>query len=362
MAIYEEKQTRPAPANLKGPIRWILQNLLATPLDVAITFLGLAFLFWVIPPFINWALIDATFIGTTRNDCTGDGACWVFISQKLSMFMYGFYPENEVYRVNIVYGLFFAFVAMFKYLNISMKIKVAIFLTYPIISFFLISGGYFGLEVIATSQWGGLMLTLIVASTGILLALPLGVVIAFGRRSKLPVINKLSVLYVEFIRGVPLITLLFMGSVMLPLLFEEGIDFDKLLRALIVITLFQAAYVAEVIRGGLQAIPKGQYEAADSLGLTYWQKMLMVILPQALKVSIPNLVGVSIALFKDTTLLLIIGLFDLLAMVHLTTEDSHWLGFDVEGYVFITFIYWFFCFAMSKYSKILEKRFNTENK
>jgi general L-amino acid transport system permease protein len=362
MAIYEEKQTRPAPSNLKGPIRWILKNLFATPLDVAVTFLAIAFLFWVIPPFINWSIIEADFIGTTRADCTGNGACWVFISQKLSMFMYGFYPSEEVYRVNLAYGLLAVFILIFKYVNIDIKVKAIIFLVYPVIAFFLISGGLFGLKVIPTSDWGGLMLTLIVASTGIIISLPLGIIIAFGRRSKLPVINKLSVLYVEFIRGVPLITLLFMGSVILPLFFDEGIDFDKLLRALIVITLFQAAYVAEVIRGGLQSIPKGQYEAADSLGLTYWQKMLIVILPQALKVSIPNLVGVSIALFKDTTLLLIIGLFDLLAMVHLTAEDSHWLGFDVEGYVFITFIYWFFCFAMSKYSKVLEQRFNTENR
>jgi general L-amino acid transport system permease protein len=362
MAIYEEKQTRPAPSNLKGPIHWILKNLLATPLDVAVTFLAIAFLFWAIPPFINWAIIDANFVGNTRADCTGTGACWVFISQKLSMFLYGFYPADEIYRVNLAYGLLVVFILMFKYVKIDMKLKAIIFLTYPIIAFLLISGGVFSLDIIATDKWGGLMLTLVVASTGIIVSLPLGIIIAFGRRSELPIINKLSILYVEFIRGVPLITLLFMGSVILPLFFQEGIDFDKLLRALIVITLFQAAYVAEVIRGGLQSIPKGQYEAADSLGLTYWQKMLMVILPQALKVSIPNLVGVSIALFKDTTLLLIIGLFDLLAMVHLTADDSHWLGFDVEGYVFITFIYWFFCFAMSKYSKVLEQRFNTENK
>lgn len=362
MAVYDEKTARPAPSNLKGPIRWVLQNLLATPFDVAMTFLVLALLFWVIPPFINWSIIDANFIGTTRADCTGTGACWVFISEKLSMFLYGFYPHDEIYRVNIAYALIFVFIFIFKYFGKSTTLKGLIFLAYPIIAFLLIHGGYFGLEAIETDKWGGLMLTLIVASTGIIISLPLGIVIAFGRRSPLPIINKLSVLYVEFIRGVPLITLLFMGSVILPMFFTEGINFDKLLRALIVITLFQAAYVAEVIRGGLQAIPKGQYEAADSLGLTYWQKMLMVILPQALKVSIPNLVGASIALFKDTSLLMIIGLFDLLAMVHLTTDDSNWLGFDVEGYVFITFIYWVFCFAMSKYSKTLEKRFNTENK
>jgi len=362
MAIYEVKSARPAPTGSKGPFRWILNNLLSTPLDVAITFLGLAFIFWVIPPFINWAIIDATFIGQTKADCTGGGACWVFISQKLSMFIYGFYPEDQVYRVNIVFALFFVFIGLFKFVGKSFFQKVIILSAYPVISYLLIAGGYFGLEVIETSKWGGLMLTLVIASVGIIVSFPIGIILAFGRQSSLPIIRNLSVGYIEFIRGVPLITLLFMGSVVLPLFFPEGVDFDKLLRALIVITLFQAAYIAEVIRGGLQAIPKGQYEAADSLGLSYWQKMLLVILPQALKVSIPNLVGVSIALFKDTTLVLIIGLFDLLAMVHLTNSDSSWLGHDTEGYVFITFIYWFFCYALSRYSKVLEKKYNTDHR
>ena len=362
MAVYEEKQARLAPSNLKGPIRWLLRNLFATPFDVAITFLVLAFLFLVIPPFISWAFINADFVGTSRADCVNGGACWVFIYSKITMFMYGLYPEDQIYRINTMYALLIVYFFIFNFFAQKTIVKILLLVSYPIISFILISGGYFGLSIVQTDAWGGLMLTLVVASTGIILSMPIGIILAFGRLSKLPIIRNVSVVYIEFIRGVPLITLLFMGSVVLPLFFKEGIDFDKLLRALIVITLFQAAYVAEVIRGGLQAIPKGQYEAADSLGLTYWQKMLMVILPQALKVSIPNLVGVSISLFKDTTLLLIIGLFDLLAMVHLTAEDSNWLGYDVEGYVFITFIYWFFCFAMSKYSKILEQRFNTENK
>jgi len=362
MAIYEQKNARPAPSNTKGILNWIFRNLLSTPLDVAMTFTVLAFLFWVIPPFINWSIIEADFVGTSRADCTGDGACWVFISQKINMFIYGFYPEEEIYRVNIVFALFFVFVVLFKYFGNSFITKILIFSAYPVIAFMLISGGSFGLPVIDTNDWGGLMLTLVVAATGIIVAFPIGIVLAFGRQSKLPVIRNASIVYIEFIRGVPLITLLFMGSVILPLFFKEGIDFDKLLRALIVITLFQAAYIAEVIRGGLQAIPKGQYEAADSLGLSYWQKMLLVILPQALKVSIPNLVGASIALFKDTTLVLIIGLFDLLAMVHLTGSDSNWLGYDTEGYVFITFIYWFFCFSLSKYSKVIEAKYNTDHR
>lgn len=362
MAIYEIKETRPAPSNLKGPIHWIRENLLSTPFNTALTMLGIAFLFWVLPPFIQWSIIDANFVGSTKADCTGHGACWVFIREKLNLFIYGFYPETEYWRMNLTFALFFVFGAIFKYFGKTIFIKLAVFTVYPIVAFFLISGGYFGLETVPTDKWGGLSLTIIVAAVGIVAAFPIGIVLAFGRQSKLPIIKSASVAYIEFIRGVPLITLLFMASVILPLFFPEGLTFDKLLRALIGITMFQSAYIAEVIRGGLQAIPKGQYEAADSLGLSYWQKMLLVILPQALKVSIPNLVGASIALFKDTTLVLIIGLFDLLAMVHLTGSDASWLGYETEGYVFVTVLFWLFCFSLSKYSKILEDRYNTDNR
>jgi len=362
MAVYEIKPAREAPSNMRGVAKWIFDNLLSTPFNVALTLLGVAFLFWVIPPFVQWAIIDANFVGSTKADCTGDGACWIFIKEKINLFIYGFYPQEQYWRINFSFLLFFVFGVLFKFFGKSFIQKLAIFLIYPIIAYLLISGGYFGLDTVATDKWGGLTLTLIVASVGIVVALPIGIVLAFGRQSKLPIIKNVSVVYIEFIRGVPLITILFMASVILPLFFPEGMTFDKLLRALIGITMFQAAYIAEVIRGGLQAIPSGQYEAADSLGLSYWQKMLLIILPQALKVSIPNLVGASIALFKDTTLVLIIGLFDLLAMVHLTGSDASWLGFDTEGYVFVTFIFWIFCFSLSKYSKVLENRFNTNNK
>ena len=362
MAVYEVKKARKAPSNLRGPIRWIIDHLLSTPLNVALTILGLAFLFWVIPPFIQWAIIDADFVGSTKADCSGNGACWIFIKEKLNLFIYGFYPSDQYWRINLSFGLFFVFIAIFKYFGKNFIQKLAIFIIYPVIAFILLSGGYFGLEVIPTDKWGGLTLTIVVASVGIVVAFPIGIILAFGRQSKLPIIKNISVIYIEFIRGVPLISILFMASVILPLFFPEDMTFNKLLRALIGITMFQSAYIAEVVRGGLQAIPKGQYEAGDSLGLSYWQKMLLIILPQALKVSIPNLVGASIALFKDTTLVLIIGLFDLLAMVHLTGSDASWLGYDTEGYVFVTFIFWIFCFSLSKYSKYLEYRFNTDNR
>jgi general L-amino acid transport system permease protein len=362
MAVYDLKKTRPAPSGLKGPVRWIIENLLSTPFNTALTLLGVALIFWVVPPFIQWAIIDANFAGSTRADCTGDGACWVFIKEKINIFIYGFYPETDYWRVNLSFVLFFVFIAAFKYLGSTITQKLAIFSLYPIITYFLVSGGLFGLETVETDKWGGLTLTLVIAAVGIVAALPIGIVLAFGRQSDLPIIRNLSIMYIEFIRGVPLISILFMASVILPLFFPEGMDFDKLLRALIGITMFQSAYIAEVVRGGLQAIPKGQYEAADSLGLSYWEKMLLVILPQALKVAIPNLVGASISLFKDTTLVLIIGLFDLLAMVHLTGSDATWLGFETEGYVFVTIIFWAFCFSLSKYGKYLEVKYNTDHR
>jgi general L-amino acid transport system permease protein len=362
MAVFQEKVARPSPENLRGPIHCIKENLLATPLDVIQTILIIAFLVWTIPPFLDWAIFNASFVGHTKADALGSGANWIFIKEKIGMFIYGFYPKAELYRIDIVFALFFVIVVLFKFVAKTITQKAVVFLIYPIAAFILIKGGYFGLAEVTTDKWGGVLLTLVIASVGIVLSLPIGIILAFGRQSKLPIIKNLSVFYIEFIRGVPLITMLFMGSVLLPLFFQEGVELDKLLRALIVITMVESAFISEAIRGGLQAIPKGQYEAADSLGLGYWQKMILVILPQALKVAIPNIVGISIELFKDTSLVMIIGLFDLLSMVHLAANDSHWLGMETEGYVFVTFIYWIFCYSMSKYSMILEDRFNTNNK
>jgi general L-amino acid transport system permease protein len=203
------------------------------------------------------------------------------------------------------------------------------------------------------------MLTLVIAAVGCVASLPLGILLALGRRSRMPVVQAICVVFIEFWRGVPLITVLFMSSVMLPLFLPEGVNFDKLLRALIGVTLFEAAYMAEVVRGGLQAIPKGQYEAAAALGLGYWKMMGLIILPQALKLVIPGIVNTFIALFKDTTLVIIIGLFDLLNTVHNATTDPNWLGYSIEGYVFAATVFWIFCFGMSRYSQHLEQRLHT---
>lgn len=359
MAIYEKLEARTAPSNTKGIIHWIKENLFPSILSSILTIVSLYLLYVIVPPLLDWMIFDATWSGT-KEEITKDGARWIFIFEKFNQFIYGFYPEELYWRPNLALVIFVTYVIAFKQIN-NTKIRAFIILSFPIITYTLVAGG-FGLEVVETEKWGGLLLTIIVASVGIIVSFPIGIIFALGRQSDMPIIKTLSVIYIEFIRGVPLITLLFMSSVILPLFFPEGIDFDKLLRALIGITLFQAAYIAEVVRGGLQAIPKGQYEAADALGLTYWKKMGLVVLPQALKISIPNLVGSFISLFKDTTLILIIGLFDVLAMVTLTNSDTDWLGFETEGYVFVTMIYWVICFSMSKYAKSIENRFNTNHR
>lgn len=358
MAVYEKKPALEAPGGSIGVVHWIKENLFSSVLNSIMTILGILLLALIIPPFIQWAYFDANFAGTTREQCTGTGACWTFIKMKMDMFMYGFYPVEELWRLKTALGLFIAVVLSFRFIG-SLKVKFLLISFYFIVALLLVNGGALGLVHVPTEKWGGLMLTIVVAAVGIICSFPIGIIIAFGRQSQLPIIKSVCVTYVEFIRGVPLITILFMSSVILPLFFPDGFTFDKLLRALIGITLFQSAYVAENIRGGLQAISSGQYEAADAIGLSYWQKMLLVILPQALKVAIPNLVGAFISLLQDTTLVLIIGLFDLLAMVRIAAADSNWLGMETEGYVFVTFIFWALCYGMSRYSKNLEDRFNT---
>jgi general L-amino acid transport system permease protein len=341
---------------------WLHRNLFASPLSTALT-LGSLYLLWLaVPPLIQWAFIDADWVGTSRKDCTSGGACWVFIGTRLNQFLYGFYPETEQWRVNLgvgVLALMMAplFVRRFRH---KWPLGLALVIGYPVLAYVLFHGGLPGLPVVETSQWGGLMLTLVLAVVGMVLALPFGILLALGRRSRMPVVRAACVAYIELWRGVPLITVLFMASVMLPLFLPEGATLDKLLRAMFGIVMFQSAYMAEVVRGGLQAIPKGQYEAAEALGLGFWQATGLVILPQALRLVIPGIVNTFIALFKDTTLVLIIGLFDLLGIVQQAFADPHWLGYSVEGYLFAALVYWMFCFGMSRYSQSLERELARE--
>jgi general L-amino acid transport system permease protein len=338
-------------------------NLFSSWLNTLLTLFAFYLIWLIVPPILQWAILDANWVGTTRADCTKEGACWVFIQQRFGQFMYGYYPPELRWRVDLTVWLAVSAwrrcsSRAFPQSGVRPELPGAV----PDHCLLPAARRLFGLTNVATSQWGGLMLTLVIATVGIAGALPLGIVLALGRRSNMPAIRVVCVTFIEFWRGVPLITVLFMSSVMLPLFLPEGMNFDKLLRALIGVILFQSAYVAEVVRGGLQAIPKGQYEAAAAMGLGYWRSMGLVILPQALKLVIPGIVNTFIALFKDTSLVIIIGLFDLLNSVKQAAADPKWLGMATEGYVFAALVFWIFCFGMSRYSMHLERKLDTGHK
>ncbi|WP_447589678.1 amino acid ABC transporter permease [Aquipseudomonas campi] len=367
MTTHTFKPDLPPPSISVGPLAWVRANLFSGWFNTLLTLLGLYVLWLAIPPLIEWAFIHAYWGSGTRADCVpqgegaAKGACWIFIGDRFGQFMYGFYPTELRWRVDLagilaVVAAIPLFLDRFQY---KAKYGLAYLVIYPVVAYWLLHGGFFGLETVATSQWGGLMLTIVIAAVGIAGALPLGILLALGRRSELPAIKVICVTFIEFWRGVPLITVLFMSSVMLPLFLPEGISLDKLMRAMVMVVFFEAAYIAEVVRGGMQAIPKGQYEAAAAMGLGYWRTMGLVILPQALKLVIPGIVNTFIALFKDTSLVIIIGLFDLLNSIKRATSDPMWLGMSTEGYVFAALVYWIFCFSMSRYSMRLERKLNT---
>lgn len=350
-----------APPSVRiGAWGWMREKLFSSPLNILLTALVVWLILFSLPPFIEWAVLKANLHAATGQACrdTG-GACWAVIIEKHRLILFGTYPFDEQWRPFLATFLLLAVIILSgwrRFWNLSLLVMWVVVLTLVAI---LMWGGIFGLTYVENSLWGGLPLTLILATFGIALAFPFGVVLALGRRSKMPAIKSICVVYIELIRGVPLISLLFMASVMLPLFLPEGMNIDKLLRALIAIVMFAAAYVAETVRGGLQAIPKGQYEGADSLGLSYWQQMRLVILPQALKVVIPPLVSIFIAMFKDTSLVVIIGIFDLTLAAKAALVDQVWRGFSVEVYLFIAVIYFVFCYSMSQYSQALERRLAT---
>ncbi|MCW4630214.1 MULTISPECIES: amino acid ABC transporter permease [Marinomonas] len=364
MAIeFKPSPSLPPPVNSVGALAWLRQNLLSSPLNVLLTLFSLYVLYLLVPPIIEWGVINATFSGDSKAACTGGGACWAFIGVYFEQFMYGLYPSEETWRINLSLILLVLLVGAFAIKTINkLYLSLAIILVYPVVAYFLFAGGVFGLTVVETSLWGGLFLTTLLGVVGIVASFPLGVLLALGRRSDMPVAKSVCVVFIETIRAVPLITILFMASVMIPLFLPDGMNFNKLMRVLIGITLFSAAYMAEVIRGGLQAIPKGQYEAADAMGLTYWQSMILVILPQALKLVIPGIVNTFIGLFKDTTLVYIVGMFDLLGRIQAANHDANWLGTTVEGYAFAGFVYWIICFGMSRYSMAIERKLETGHK
>jgi general L-amino acid transport system permease protein len=360
-------EPRPPPAAMTGAAGWLRANLFSSPFNVVLTVLTVLLLAWIVPELVRFLILDAAWSGTDRDACRDIvqhreiGACWPFVWERLPYFIYGSYPIAERWRVDVFFAMLAFGIVWLLWLEAPRRDLGVIycFVVLPVCSFVLLHGfPAIGLGTVDTVLWGGVLVTIVVASVGIVVSLPLGILLALGRRSRMPAVRLFSTLFIEFVRGVPLITVLFMASVMLPLFVPERFEPDKLLRALVGIALFASAYMAEVVRAGLQAIPKGQYEGAMALGLRYWPMMRLVVLPQALRVTIPNIVNTYIGLFKDTTLVFIVGIFDFLRTIEVARIDPKWATpvTSTTGYAVAAIFYWIFCYGMSRYAHAMEGR------
>ena len=355
----------PPPAGTVGVYGWIKMNLFSSISNSLLTMLSFVLLYYLIDGIIGWFFLDAVFDADSKIECRkiNDGACWAVITRRVGQFVYGFYPDAERWRIDISFLTMFIAFAPLLYPDLP-KRKWLLWFSgiYPIMAFILINGGILGLSKIEYNLFGGFMLTVILGVSGIVCSLPIGILLALGRQSKLTVVRTLSVCFIEFMRGVPLITLLFVASSMLNYFMPPGTNFSILVRVIIMFTFFSAAYIAEVIRGGIQAIPKGQYEAADALGMNYWQTTRFITLPQAMKISIPGIVNTFIGLYKDTTLVVVIGLLDPLGIARGSLADTKWNGLTIEVYIFVALFFFVSCLAMSRYSLWLENKLNTDHK
>lgn len=363
----EQLPPQPPPARMTGAIGWVRQNLFSSPFNIVLTIIIVLLLVWIVPAVVKFLFIDAVWTGADREACHEAvqkreiGACWPFVWERLPYFIYGSYPIPQRWRVDVFFALLAIGVVWLLWLKAPRRdlSVVYAFVILPIVSFILLHGfEAIGLPVVDTVLWGGVLVTIVVASVGIAVSLPFGILLALGRRSRMPAVRLFSVLFIEFVRGVPLVTVLFMASVMLPLFVPPSFEPDKLLRALVGIALFASAYMAEVVRAGLQAIPKGQFEGAMAVGLNYPQRMRLIILPQALRITIPNIVNNYIALFKDTTLVFIVGIFDLLRTIEVARIDPKWATpvTSTTGYVVAALFYLVFCYGMSRYARAVEAR------
>jgi general L-amino acid transport system permease protein len=359
----------PPPLATSGMLGFLRRRLFGSVLNTILTLLSFLLLIVVVPPLVRFLIIDAVWSGTSRTDCLAEtlgrpvGACWPFVAAKFRQFMYGFYPEAEQWRVNLTYALGLILLVPLLIPRVPYKTwnAIAFFGLFPVVAFVLLVGGVLGLPHVETRLWGGMLVTLVITFTGIIGSLPLGVLLALGRASRLPVVRMLCVIFIEFWRGVPLVTVLFFATYMLPLFLPGNWRMDPMLRVLIGVVLFAGAYMAEVVRGGLQAVPRGQYEGATALGLGYWRMMGYVIMPQALKYVIPGIVNSFIALFKDTTLVLIVAIFDLLGQLRAAFADPNWATPVTlfTGFAFAGIIYLVISFAMSRYALYTERRLDT---
>jgi len=353
----------PPPADRTGVYGWLRANLFSSIGNSVLTLLCVAFIAWLVPPLLRFFFIDAVGFSGDRDACLASpaGACWPFVRTWFSYFVYGFYPAPERWRVDLFFLVLAIAVVWSSNLSAPRRDIAAwyFFLVVPIVSFILLHGApALGLVTVPTALWGGILVTVVVATVGMVFSLPLGILLALARRGDLPVLRAAAVAFIEFVRGVPLITVLFMASVMLPLFVPERFAPDKLLRALIGVALFASAYMAEVVRGGLAAVPRGQYEAARALGFGYWRMMALVVLPQALRATLPNIVNTFIGLFKDTTLVFIVGIFDFLRTIEAARNDASWTApsTGMTGYAFAALFYFACCYCMSRYAARVEAR------
>jgi general L-amino acid transport system permease protein len=361
----------PPPPGARGGL-WKRWSLFSGWLNTSLTLLSLLLLWLIAWPAVKFLLIDAVWTGSSRTDCLAEtvghevGACWPFIEAKFSQLIYGFYPASERWRVDLTFvlGAILLLPLLIPRLPYKGVNALLFFGVFPVVAFFLLLGGVFGLPYVETRSWGGLLVTLVVAVTGIVVSLPLGILLALARLSRMAAVQGVAVVFIEFWRGVPLITVLFFATYMLPLFLPPHWSIDPLLRVLVGVALFAAAYMAEVVRGGLQAIPKAQIEGAMALGLGYTTTMGLVVLPQALRLVIPGIVNNFIGLFKDTTLVLIVAIFDFLGQLRAAFSDPTWSTPVTlfTGFAFAGIVYFVFCFSMSRYSLFVERRLRTDDR
>ncbi len=366
------EQLLPPPAS-SGLIGWLRANLFSSFGNTVLTLACAALTLWAMPPLLRFLFIDAVWSGPDREVCLASaahpepGACWAFVRVWLSYFVYGFYPIPGRWRVDVFFAALAFGIGWLAWLSAPRRDLGAVyfFIVLPVLSVVLLYGfPAIGLPTVPTNLWGGVLVTIVVATVGIVASLPIGILLALGRRSELPAVRWLAIGFIEFVRGVPLITVLFMASVMLPLFVPQRLEPDKLLRALIGVAVFASAYMAEVVRGGLAAVPRGQYEAARALALTYWPAMGLVILPQALRVTLPNIVNTFIGLFKDTTLVFVVGIFDFLRTIEAARGDPKWATpvTATTGYAFAALFYFIFCYGMSRYARSVEARLSRSDR
>lgn len=353
--VFAPSAARPAPPTQIGPVAWLRRNLFGDWKDSLITLLLIGVLLYTLPGFLNWLFIKATYVGDADLCRQNGGACWPFVIDKFQVFMIGVYPQDLAWRPGLAAGALLVLAALTYTNRIQGVALVIAWAVLPIVALILI-GGAFGMQAVDQSLWGGLMLSILLALVGVIVSIPLGVLLALGRYYGSPAIKAICVAFIELLRGVPLITILFMASVMMPLFLPPEMVINNLLRIQIGMILFSSAYMAEVVRGGLQAIPKGQTEAALALGVSRFYTVTFVVVPQALRHVLPPLIGRCIALFKDTSLVIIVGLLDFLGMIKGAALDPNWLGFQAEAYAFAALVYWGVCYSLSLYGRALERR------